>query len=98
MIGVYAGLVYVLWLTCFRQTLFSDIQLIMYHEWPFADRVQRLCEEVYLVRELGELQLEEELVARLLFLHRSPESLIRITRPGSTEIKRNHLDEHPHQH
>ena len=29
LIGVYAGLVYVLWLTCFRQTLFSDIQLII---------------------------------------------------------------------
>ena len=83
MIGVYAGLVYVLWLTCFRQMLFSNIQLIMYHEWPFADRVQRLCEEVYVVRELGELELEEELFARLLFLHRSPETLVRFTRPKS---------------
>lgn len=53
----------------------------MYHEWPFADRVAKLCEEVYLVRELGELQLEEELFARILFLHRSPETLIRLTRP-----------------
>ncbi len=63
-----------------RYIVFSDIQLIMYHEWPFADRIEKLCEEVYLVRELGELQLEEELFARLIFLHRSPETLIRFTR------------------
>lgn len=94
LIGVYAGLVYVLWLTCFRQTLFSDIQLIMYHEWPFADRVEKLCEEVYLVRELGELQLEEELFARLIFLHRSPETLVRLTRPkGLQKLPEEHLHE-----
>ncbi|UJR32233.1 hypothetical protein I4U23_019699 [Adineta vaga] len=99
LIGVYAGLVYVLWLTCFRQTLFSDIQSIMYHEWPFADRIQRLCEEVYLVRELGELQLEEELFARLLFLHRSPETLIRFTRSKETARKQEqYRNQHLHQH
>ncbi|CAF4564240.1 unnamed protein product [Rotaria socialis] len=100
LIGVYAGLVYVLWLTCFRKTLFSDIQLIMYHEWPFADRVEKLCEEVYLVRELGELQLEEELFAQLIFLHRSPETLIRFTRPKSASRKQEHYqnqNQHLHQ-
>ncbi|CAF2160242.1 unnamed protein product [Rotaria magnacalcarata] len=98
LIGVYAGLVYVLWLTCFRKTLFSDIQLIMYHEWPFADRVEKLCEEVYLVRELGELQLEEELFAQLIFLHRSPETLIRFTRPKSISKKQEQCqNQHLHQ-
>lgn len=98
LIGVYAGLVYVLWLTCFRQTLFSDIQLIMYHEWPFADRIEKLCEEVYLVRELGELQLEEELFARLLFLHRSPETLVRFTRPKAMTKKQEQFrNKHLHQ-
>jgi piezo-type mechanosensitive ion channel component 1/2 len=98
LIGVYAGLVYVLWLTCFRQTLFSDIRSIMYQEWPFADRVEKLCEEVYLVRELGELQLEEELFARLLFLHRSPETLVRFTRPQARTTRKEYDDDqHLHQ-
>jgi hypothetical protein len=96
LIGVYAGLVYVIWLTCFRQALFSDIQMIMYHEWPFADRMEKLCEEVYLVRELGELELEEELFARLLFLHRSPETLVRFTQPKirAQQQQQQHLHQH----
>lgn len=93
LIGVYASLVYVLWLTCFRRTLFSDIQLIMFQEWPLADRVERLCQEVNLVRELGELQLEEELFARLLFLHRSAETLVGFTRP-KTRSKNEQNDFH----
>ena len=70
----------------------------MYQEWPFADRISKLCEEVYLVRELGELQLEEELFARLIFLHRSPETLVRFTRPKAMAKKQEqHGEEHLHQ-
>jgi hypothetical protein len=33
------------------------------------------------VRESGELDLEEDLFAKLIFLYRSPETLIKWTRP-----------------
>ncbi|CAF4611801.1 unnamed protein product, partial [Rotaria socialis] len=49
---------------------------------------------------LGELQLEEELFAQLIFLHRSPETLIRFTRPKSASRKQEHYqnqNQHLHQ-
>ncbi|XP_076321438.1 LOW QUALITY PROTEIN: piezo-type mechanosensitive ion channel component 2-like [Tachypleus tridentatus] len=53
---------------------------IMYTDMPFVDRVLQLCLDIYLVRENGELSLEEDLYAKLLFLYRSPEKLIAWTR------------------
>jgi hypothetical protein len=41
----------------------------------------KLCLDIYLVRESGELALEEDLFAKLIFLYRSPETLIKWTRP-----------------
>lgn len=41
----------------------------------------QLCLDIYLVRESGELALEEDLFAKLIFLYRSPETLIKWTRP-----------------
>ncbi|KAK0162943.1 hypothetical protein PV327_006669 [Microctonus hyperodae] len=54
---------------------------IMFDDMPYVDRVLRLCLDVYLVRESKELCLEEDLFAKLIFLYRSPETLIRWTRP-----------------
>ena len=41
----------------------------------------QLCLDIYLVREIGKLDLEEDLFAKLIFLYRSPETLIKWTRP-----------------
>lgn len=51
---------------------------IMFDDLPYVDRILRLCLDIYLVRESGELCLEEDLFAKLIFLYRSPETLIRL--------------------
>uniref|UniRef100_T1GZA3 Piezo non-specific cation channel cap domain-containing protein n=1 Tax=Megaselia scalaris TaxID=36166 RepID=T1GZA3_MEGSC len=53
----------------------------MFEDLPYVDRVLQLCLDIYLVREALELQLEEDLFAKLLFLYRSPETMIKWTRP-----------------
>ncbi|XP_064467318.1 piezo-type mechanosensitive ion channel component 2-like isoform X2 [Ornithodoros turicata] len=54
---------------------------IMFDDMPYVDRVLQLCLDIYLVRESRELALEEDLFAKLIFLYRSPETLIKWTRP-----------------
>ncbi|XP_022834650.1 piezo-type mechanosensitive ion channel component isoform X2 [Spodoptera litura] len=58
---------------------------IMFDDLPNADRVLQLCLDIYLVREALELALEEDLFAKLVFLYRSPETMIKWSRPKDEE-------------
>lgn len=70
----------------FFRGLFSGTSSnIMYSELPYVDRILQLCLDIYLVRESMEFALEEDLFAKLIFLYRSPETMIRWTRPAEEQ-------------
>ncbi|KAL7286394.1 hypothetical protein TKK_0019346 [Trichogramma kaykai] len=71
----------VILVSSFIKRMVSDMApKIMFEDLPYVDRILRLCLDIYLVRESGDLCLEEDLFAKLVFLYRSPETLIRWTR------------------
>ncbi|XP_048385785.1 piezo-type mechanosensitive ion channel component 2-like isoform X1 [Stegostoma tigrinum] len=77
--GLYASVVLVI--GKFVREFFSGISHdIMFEELPNVDRILKLCTDIFLVRETGELELEEDLYAKLIFLYRSPETMIKWTR------------------
>ncbi|CAN7985926.1 unnamed protein product [Ixodes hexagonus] len=61
--------------------------VIMYDDMPNVDRVLQLCLDIYLVRESKEMSLEEDLFAKLIFLYRSPETLIKWTRLTDAQLQ-----------
>ncbi|XP_060075477.1 piezo-type mechanosensitive ion channel component 1-like [Ylistrum balloti] len=52
------------------------VELITYRELPYVDNILQLCLDLYLVREMREYRLEEDLYAKLLFVYRSSETRI----------------------
>ncbi|XP_077918825.1 piezo-type mechanosensitive ion channel component 1 isoform X6 [Halichoerus grypus] len=77
--GLYVSIVLVI--GKFVRSFFSEIShSIMFEELPCVDRILKLCQDIFLVRETRELELEEELYAKLIFLYRSPETMIKWTR------------------
>ncbi|KAG5676025.1 hypothetical protein PVAND_005880 [Polypedilum vanderplanki] len=79
-LGLYVSTV-VLVSRFIRNTVISSGNIaIIIEELPNVDKILHLCKNIYMVREAQEFTLEEDLVAKLLFLFRSPETLIKITR------------------
>lgn len=64
-----------------KSSISGQSRRIMHEDLPYVDRVLQLCLDIYLVREALELALEEDLFAKLIFLYRSPETMIKWTRP-----------------
>ncbi|KAG5675805.1 hypothetical protein PVAND_005679 [Polypedilum vanderplanki] len=80
-IGLYTTLIFV-FSRMLRSTIFSgSSNKIMFEDLPYVDRILQLCLDIYLVRESFEFGLEEDLFAKLIFLYRSPETMIKWTRP-----------------
>lgn len=68
----------------------------MYSELPYVDRILQLCLDIYLVRESLEFALEEDLFAKLIFLYRSPETMIKWTRPAEDQSDEDATDAEQH--
>ncbi|XP_060518446.1 piezo-type mechanosensitive ion channel component [Cylas formicarius] len=79
-IGLYTTLVLVA-SRILRGVFAEQVAKIMFEDLPNVDRVLQLCLDVYLVREAREFALEEDLFAKLIFLFRSPETMIKWSRP-----------------
>ncbi len=61
----------------FIRMMFSRIShRIMFENLPQVDSLMRLCDTIYLTRQLGQLDLEERLFAELVLVYRSPEGLM----------------------
>ena len=79
-IGLYVSLVLVLG-RFIRVTFFTGSSYrIMFEELPVVDKVLQLCLDIYMVRENRDFLLEEDLFSKLIFLYRSPETLLRWTK------------------
>ncbi|KAH8294789.1 hypothetical protein KR018_002864, partial [Drosophila ironensis] len=78
-IGLYTTCVY-LCSRLIRTLIANNHRRIMFEDLPYVDRVLKLCNDIYLVRETQEFRLEEDLYGKLIFLYRSPETLIKWTR------------------
>ena len=63
------------------RTIMQTSQTIMFNELPNVERLWHLLRDICLVREHDILRIEEQLFAKLIFLYRSPETLIRFTKP-----------------
>uniref|UniRef100_A0A8D8C813 Piezo-type mechanosensitive ion channel component n=1 Tax=Culex pipiens TaxID=7175 RepID=A0A8D8C813_CULPI len=84
-IGIYSTLILV-FSRMLRTSIFSGASSkIMFEDLPYVDRVLQLCLDIYLVRESLEFTLEEDLFAKLIFLYRSPETMIKWTRPKNED-------------
>ncbi|KAI7808253.1 putative piezo-type mechanosensitive ion channel component 2 [Triplophysa rosa] len=78
-VGMYMSVVLVI--GKFVREFFTGIsRSIMYEELPCVDRVLKLCNDIFIVRETGEMEMEEQLFDKLIFLYRSPETMIKMTR------------------
>jgi hypothetical protein len=60
---------------------------IMFEDMPECDEIISYCKDIFLARQDGDLELEEELFRELIELYRSPERLILRTLPKKPRFK-----------
>jgi hypothetical protein len=76
--GLYTT--FVIFIARSLRKIFQTSQKIMFNELPNVERLWHLLQDIDLVRENNLLLIEEELFAKIIFLYRSPETLIRFTK------------------
>lgn len=78
-IGLYVSVVIVI--GQFVRIFFSGTSnMIMFEQLPSVERLYKLCMDIYMVRETGNFRLEEELFSKLIFVYRSPATMIKWTK------------------
>jgi len=85
-IGLYVTFV-LLAARLFRLLFFDLVPAIIIRELPNVDRVWTLIRDIHLVRELKAYELEEDMFAKLLYLFRSPQTMINWTRLKGFKVK-----------
>ena len=78
-IGLYISLVLVVG-RLVRGFVSGSSATIMFEELPSVNNIIELCLNVYLARECREFYLEEHLFSKLIFLYRSPQTMIKWTK------------------
>jgi piezo-type mechanosensitive ion channel component 1/2 len=78
-ITVYVGLIILLG-KVIRSLIASNPLDVIISEIPNPDYLLKICLDIYLVREATDFTLEQDLFAKLIFLFRSPATLIKWTR------------------
>ena len=87
-IGIY--ITFVLAISRFIRIIFVNSSIrIMFDQLPNVDRILKLCDSLYMVRENKKFLLEEEIYAKILFLYRSPETMIKYTKKEKSLEKKN---------
>ncbi len=82
-VGLYVSVVFVIG-KFVRLMVAKASQRIMFENLPQVDTLLRLCDAIYLCREIGHLDLEERLFNELILVYRSSEGLIAWTDPDLT--------------
>lgn len=62
------------------RSIFQRVSLMWLWEAPNAERLYRMCMEIYISRDRGILELEKYIFEKLLFILRSSEIIVTITR------------------
>ncbi|CAA92444.3 Piezo-type mechanosensitive ion channel component 1 [Caenorhabditis elegans] len=79
-IAVYLSVILVVGRGLVRGIFTTSPSTVMFTELPNADHLLKICLDIYLVREAKDFMLEQDLFAKLIFLFRSPATLIEWTR------------------
>ena len=78
-IGIYITFVLAL-SRILRIMVINSSMRIMFEQLPNVDKILKLLNSIYMVRENKKFMLEEKLFSKLIFLYRSPQTMIKYTR------------------
>jgi len=87
-IGFYVSVIFVIGRLLRLQTV-GTLASIQFTAVPYVERIYRLCEDIYTVRESRKFDLEEILFSKLLFLYRSPDMMREFTKMTNERIQKN---------